>query len=774
MGEPVPQNVNDRWAAHKMMYNMYGPTEATCGATIKRLLPNQPVTIGIPNPSTRICILNKRQRLVPPGVIGEICLAGIQISEGYVGMPAETAKSFIADPIYNELGERMYRTGDYGYWNQDGELVCMGRFDRQIKLRGFRIDLNDLEIQMRRAAPIVDSLAVVHRKNFLVAVVQPSSVDVAAFRSRIAKCLPVHAVPRYVTAVDSLPLTTAGKVDYEKVARIGLSSTTQSAMVSDSSTVQEMVSIWRNILDLAPEVPIDAVSDFIDLGGNSIQQMLLSSRLSASTGHSIPLRLVVGFPILGELVRAIEDLDCLTYSNRPEQAHQEHELSPIEKDWWQKYEMNLGSSAFNVSFVCKLGDGIDLSRLTLAWDTILARHRILSCRYNVHRRSGVTKTYSENPPRVQRVAFVDIWQEINRPFDLRRENPIGVSISGTCMVARISHIICDLTTLRTLLNEVASVYHGSCLVPIKNIYPGRLVKNTAITPSDLDFWTRYLANAPSPQQCAISRLQDRTSYSGTSKICTLPADLVRDMIDFAAVQKVTFSQMSLAAVAMALQHGTDSLDIVLGSPYLNRTSDHEMDTIGLFLEPLPTRIRYPPAPHSSTNDTPDSGIPSDASPAPQSFIHYVQKSSQAALSHAVPWTQLLEHLNITPDFPNHPLFDVMVTFHDDRQELHLPIPGCVPLYTWTQGAKFKLMTEFVAVKGDRVLLRFEYDTSGFGKGDVEVLQERVVAALRELVSGESWEGMRKRVGDVGDGAMCEEEVERKHGERFFGMEVGEV
>ena len=756
------------------MYNMYGPTEATCGATIKRLLPNQPVTIGIPNPSTRILILNKMQRLVPPGVIGEICLAGIQISEGYIGMPAETAKSFIADPIYNELGERMYRTGDYGYWNQDGELVCMGRFDRQIKLRGFRIDLNNLEIQMRRAAPTVDALAVVQRKNFLVAVVQPSSVDVAAFRSRIAKCLPVQAVPRYVTAVDSLPLTTTGKVDYEKVAKMGLPSTTPSAMLSNSSALQEMISIWRNILDLVPEVPIDAVSDFIDLGGNSIQQMLLSSRLSASTGQSIPLRLVVEFPILGELVKAIKDLGCLTYSVRPEQAHQEHELSPIEKDWWQKYEMNLGSSTFNVSFVCKLGDGIDLSRLTMAWNTILARHRILSCRYNVHGRSGVTKTCSENPSRVQRIAFVDIWQEINRPFDLRRENPIGVSISRTCMVARISHIICDLTTLRTLLKEVASVYHGSCLVPIKNIYPGRLVKDTAITPSDLDFWTRYLANAPDPQKCATFQPRDRTSYSGISEVCMLPADLVRDTIDFAAVQKVTFSQMSLAAVAMALQHSTDSLDIVLGSPYLNRTSDDEMDMIGLFLEPLPTRICYPPAPHSSTNDTPNSGTPSNASPAPQSFIHSVRKSSQAALSHAIPWTQLLKHLNITPNFPNQPLFDVMVTFHEDRQELLLPIPGCMPLYTWTQGAKFKLMAEFVAVKGDRVLLRVEYDTSCFRKGDVRVLQERVIAALRGIVNGESWEGMRKRVGDVGDGAMCEAEVEWKDGEGFFGVEVGEV
>lgn len=763
----MPQNVNDRWAAHKMLYNMYGPTEATCGATIKQLLPNQPVTIGIPNPSTRIYILNKRQKLVPLGVIGEICLAGIQVSEGYIGRPVETAERFVSDPICSEFGDRMYKTGDHGYWNQEGEIICLGRIDRQVKLRGFRIDLNHIECQMRRAASDVDTLAVAQKKDFLVAMIQPSSVDVPVFRAKIAKVLPVHALPRYVTAVDALPLTLTGKVDYEKVANSELPSGSPNVKLLASSSTQRIVGVWRDILNLAPYIPIDAESDFLDLGGNSIKQMLLSIRLSAYLGHQIPLRVVVESPTLSDLVKAIEGLDSIPDSTEKEQSLHEHELSSIEKDWWHKYEMGLGSSAFNVSFVCKLGSSIDLSKLTLSWNTILARHKILSGRYTLRRRLGVTKIFPPSPPQVARVNQIDIWQEVNRPFDLRKESPIGVTISASHMAVRISHIICDLTSLRQLLHEVTSVYHGSSLAPIEKTYPSRMVEGSIILPSNLEFWTECLSNLPSQQQYGTIKPQARTSYRGTSAICKLPPTLFHAMIDFAAKQKVTFHQMSLAAVAIALQHGPESLDIILGAPYLNRKCENDMQTIGLFLEPLPTRIRHSTATQSSS----DRSSNADLRPESQSFVHAVQRSSQAALSHAMPWTQLLEHLKVTPDFPDHPLFDVMVTFHDERYETSLPISGCEPLYTWAQGAKFKLMTEFVAVSQDSLLLRVEYDTECFERRDVEVLQRLLAGALRSLVEQDNYNEMKERMKELEHGDNGEDELERMKESETFGFEL---
>ncbi|CAD6577320.1 MAG: hypothetical protein ASARMPRED_008215 [Alectoria sarmentosa] len=759
-------------AVYLILYNMYGPTEATCGATIKRLRPEQPVTIGIPNPSMRIYILDTRQSLIPPGVIGEIYLAGIQISEGYVGRPMETAKYFMPDWICRQSSKPMYKTGDYGYWNPDGELVCLGRKDRQIKLRGFRIDLNDLEIRMLKAVPNAKALALIKLKDSLVAMVQPSSLDVPAFRSKVARLLPVHALPRHIVAVDEFPLTRIGKVDYAAMANTEYPIKTPSEGPFRCPALKVMVAIWREVLNLAPDVPIGSESNFIDLGGNSIQQMLLSNKLTARYGGPVSMRMILEYPILNDLAKEVKALHSCKLVAGPNRVRHEHELSPIEKDWWDKYESGLGSSAFNVNFVSKIGKDVDLPKLTLAWNTILARHRILSCRYTSYRRSGVRRVFSEHPPRVEHVRYIDIWQEINRPFDLRLSNLITVSISADCIVVRISHIICDLTTLRTLLHEVGSVYDGSCIAEINRTFTESMAVDNTLPPRSLDFWSEYLANAPS-EQYAISRLQHRASYGGASEICKISVDLFHDLIEYTAKEKVTFHQISLAAIAMALQHGSGPHDIVLGAPYLNRRFDEDMKTIGLFLEPLPIRIRYPFVTIDSGGDGSDNSN-AESKPLHESFIHSVRASSQAALSHAIPWTELLGYLQIASDFPEHPLFSVMVTFHDDRQENKSPLPGCKKLYTWSEGAKFSLMTEFLAVSEDTFLLRVEYDSACFRKKDVEMLQELVVAALRNLITGASYDEMKERMREVRDGKKVCENIERRQASEFFGVEMDKL
>lgn len=225
---------------------MYGPTEGTGGATIKKLLPGVPVTIGAPNPSSRIYILDRNQSLVPPGVAGEIYLAGVQVARGYIGRPDETSNRFFPDHVLGEMGERMYKTGDRGYWNAEGEIICIGRNDRQIKLRGFRLDLNDLEIRIAQAIPGLTAVAVAQREDYLVAMIQPSSLDVGHVKSKIADILQVYAMPRVIAAVDEFPLTPIGKIDYKRVAEIVKPKVTKSPPKQSISASETMlISAWR-------------------------------------------------------------------------------------------------------------------------------------------------------------------------------------------------------------------------------------------------------------------------------------------------------------------------------------------------------------------------------------------------------------------------------------------------------------------------------------------------------------------------------------------------
>lgn len=756
--------MNDIWAAHKQLYNMYGPTEGTGGATIQRLVPGKPVTIGAPNPSSRVYILDRNQRLVAPGVAGEIFLAGVQVARGYVGRPDETKNRFFADHIIGRTGEQMYKTGDRGYWNSEGKVVCIGRNDRQIKLRGFRLDLNDLEIRIAQAVPALTAVAIARKDDYLVAMIQPSTLDIADVRSRIAKVLQTHAMPRMMAAVDKFPMTPIGKVDYKEVSN-GVNIVTKLAPKQSITPSEKMlIAAWREALQLSAEVVIDGDSNFDDLGGHSLAQLLLASRLTKLFACQIPFSMIATSLTLRELAQAIDELK--RQANSAATAHREsvlgeHAVSPMEREWWLKYQLKAGSSAFNVSFVCALDRSeIDIEKLTLAWNTVMARHRILRCRFVLDHRVGLQRIYSDIIPQVHRVDNVDVVEEINRPFKLHRSDPIRVTIAADRLIVVISHIICDLTALQILLREVQTVYNGEILQSITQTYMETTVWNQTASRQNLDFWSQRLENAPACSY-GLPSINDRVTYQGSSHLCRVPTKVYKHLTDFATTRKVTLHQVALAAVGLALQATKNNdIDVVLGGPYFNRPTASDLETVGLFLEPIPFRIQYSP-PTESASST--------------SYLRTVQESSRSSLSHAVPWNQLLEHLKVEPSFPNHPLLETMVTFHADPNALPMSLPGVKPLLTWAEGSKFKLLVEFCAVSDETLLLRLEYDTDIFSAAHIRRIRELLLEALEVLMDEVPFAEARTRLRKVEEEIMVSDDDEMAVGSGVaFGAKLSDL
>lgn len=755
VGEPVPETVSTKWSSQKDLYNMYGPTEATCGATIKKLKPHEPVTLGIPQPSMRIYILDHNRSLAMPGVTGEICLAGIQVTRGYIGRPNETARSFVPDSVFADCqGEYMYCTGDLGYWNGNGELVCLGRADRQIKLQGFRLNLNDLETRVCRALPEVKAIAIVRHGDFLAAMVEPASLDIAELRSNLLHILPAYAMPSHITAVDTFPKTNAGKLDYKAVAEMAARRATTTGPINraDLPSAAIIADIWRTLLDLGPDVKLDLTSNFIALGGHSIKQLQLASILRQRFDSALPLQtLIQNTTTLGRLAESVEQLSktATSLSTKP-LGHET--LSPIELEWYRKSTSTKHTSAFNVSYGCEIGNNIDRVKLALAWNAALARHRILSSRF-VERGGKIVREYSEHPPRARRLVKLDIRHEVNRPFALGCEDPIRVFISSSRMLVVVHHIVCDLTTLKTLIREMVDVYNGTRLAASVRSYADVTTWSESVPFDTLNFWSDYLGKKVDVPTAP------RQEYNGRSYVARVPSTLYKDMVQFSTRQNVTSHQLALAAVAIALQHDRDDIDTVLGAPFMNRTSAEDLDTVGLFLEPLPIRIQYsdksPPQPsgmsleESTLRSPPLSPSPSSSSSS-DSFLQAVSESSQTALAHSVPWHQLLTHLSVPQTFPTHPLFDTMVTYLEQGQmPTTPPLPGLNPLYMWTDGAKFKLMVEFMAVSDETLLVRYEYDTNYYTENDIKHFEKGVAQALRGLVDEREFAQVRAMVGEVG-------------------------
>jgi len=749
VGEAVPQAVCNTWAAHKALYNMYGPTEATCGATIKKLRSDQPVTIGRPNPSTRIYILDHRRRFVPTERVGELYLAGVQVAQGYLGRPELNMERFLPDNICSGLGEFMFKTGDRGYWNEAGEIVFLGRVDRQIKLRGYRLDLEDLEARILKVCHGARAVALTQRGDDLACMIQTVVVDITSFRATIGKALPVYAVPRYITLADKLPVTPTGKVDYRAIADAAVGSNPREEHFK-TKTEAIVAATWSRVLQGLPRgTTIGPHSNFTQLGGHSLQQLRVAAKLTAVFGERITVRMIMELATLRDLAGAIDSMTkgTTTFTTHSRSLGQ-YELSPMEKEWWQKYQLKRSSSAFNVSYVSQYDPKkIDQVKLIDAWNTTLARHDIFRSRYIEDYKHGLHRVLAPLPPRVEKVRSINVELELNRPFNLAVAPPVRVFITRNNIVATWSHIVCDYTTLGIFLNEVAAIYHRHPVAPTVQPYHQRVLVDGESPPCYLSFWSDYLQGVKASRPTYLGNDVERTSYRGTSVVSQLSSPFWKRMQARAVSSGITLQQLAVATVALAVTAADPDMDITLGTPFMNRQSEDDMHTVGLFLEPLPLRVAFTDQQSRRAIATADEHTDVAKQPIPESLKAYlsaVQASSQRSLSHAIPWHHLLEHLQIDAreHLPNHPLFDCVVSFHDARHDDTAPSAdyqeagpasmfafgdGVEPQVVWSEGSKFKLMVELTAVDHDTLLLRLEYDTTCFES------MERVAAARRMIL-----------------------------------------
>ncbi|KAL9084055.1 MAG: hypothetical protein Q9165_008256 [Trypethelium subeluteriae] len=729
VGEPVSQRVCDTWASSKRVFNMYGPTESTCGATIKELCPKAAITIGRPNPSSRVYILDRHKQPCPPNVIGEIYTAGVQVALGYYGLNDLNVTRFLPDPFFPGTKEKMYATGDRGYWTSSAEICCLGRSDRQVKLRGFRLDLNALEEQILGELHELTGIALVKKDDFLQAAIAPASIDISSLKSQLAAKLPVYAMPRYFHPMDAIPKTVISKVDYTAIEALAPPSI-QYPSTPRSGDIEAILSdVLRDIYNLDRSTLLEPHSMLSDLGGDSLTQLTLANQLSHAFDRTISVRQIIGAATLHDLAHAIGSiLDEYLPLEESIPSEPFGGVSPREADWIRKYAVKAGTSTFNVSVVWQVdSQAVDLDKLTAAWNAVLAQDDLFSCYFVVDPAHRLYRAFHDSTPRVELVEEINLREILDTPFKPSTDYLIRVLISPSLMVLVISHIICDLTTVQILLKDVALLYQNPRDEITKPEPSYRHSIPQVHHQRDLDFWSHSLSAAPSMQMWR--KLPPRQNFGGRSDARWLPRPLFQRLARFSRTKNLTLHQLALAATALTLQHTTETTDIVLGAPFMNRNRQ-DLTTKGLFLEPLPIRIT-----RAASKDK----------ESLSAFLVAVRQASQNALAHQIPWAHLLQHLNTSCPAPENPFFDVMVTFHDLRQKQLPAIPGLEQLQSWSAGSKFKLMLEFSVFDEESLLLRLEYDTSCFDQADVNRIHTLVVMALFRLTTNVTVHDLRREM-----------------------------
>ncbi|MEA5601252.1 amino acid adenylation domain-containing protein [Nostoc sp. UHCC 0252] len=306
-GEVCSSELVTKWAKGRRLFNGYGPTESTIGAAIALCNPNgKKPPIGKPISNTRIYILDAHNQPLPPGMSGELCIAGVGLARGYLNRPDLTAEKFIQVNLFGKT-ERIYKTGDLAKWNSDGNLEYLGRIDDQIKLRGFRIELGEIESILLQHPLVKEAIVTLYKteKNqSLIAYLTGITSDLSTqLKNDLKSRLPDYMIPAQIIILDKLPLTPNGKID--RKALPAPNGEIEGLYEAPRNEVeQQLAKIWSAVLE-RQEIGIH--DNFFDLGGHSLLAVKLLNNIQHIFNRQLALSSLFQNPTIAQLAQQLSN-----------------------------------------------------------------------------------------------------------------------------------------------------------------------------------------------------------------------------------------------------------------------------------------------------------------------------------------------------------------------------------------------------------------------------------------------------------------------------------
>jgi amino acid adenylation domain-containing protein len=296
------------------IYNGYGPTECSIGSVFMKLEPSTPLPppIGRPKPNYRAYVLDAHRNPVPVGVTGELHIGGRGVSRGYLNRPGLTRERFIPDPFSDVPGARLYKTGDLARRRPDGTLVFAGRIDNQVKIRGLRVELGEIETALASHPDIAQAVVTVAADQAgvqqLAGYLRPAEgacVDVADVRQHLARSLPASMIPAYLIMVPELPVTAHGKIDKAALPSPLSGSGARSVSVPPRTVIEAVLAdLYATVLGADQ---VGATDGFFDAGGNSLQAMRLITELRVALAVDLDITAVFLNPAPRQLAAVLRD-----------------------------------------------------------------------------------------------------------------------------------------------------------------------------------------------------------------------------------------------------------------------------------------------------------------------------------------------------------------------------------------------------------------------------------------------------------------------------------
>ncbi|WP_062052622.1 non-ribosomal peptide synthetase [Aquimarina longa] len=657
------------------IYNNYGPTETTVVATNYKIsnTPMIKVPIGKPIDNTQIYIVNEHHQLLPINVFGELCIGGSGVSRGYLNQEALTKEKFVPNPF--KEGERIYKTGDLARWLPDGNLEFMGRKDDQVKIRGYRIELGEIEHVLSLLSGVVHCCVLAKEDgigtNRLIGyVVLDGILDKEELQEQLKLSLPEYMIPMIWVSLDTMPLTSNGKLDKKALPTPDSSElSTREYVAPRNETEEQLAGIWQGLLGVDK---VGIQDDFFELGGHSLLATRLVSMIRKELHIEVSIREIFEYTTISALGKhlSIQSEGVLLPSIVVADRSARIPLSFSQERLWFLDQLQ-GSTEYHIPIVLRLEGTLDISILEQTLQEIVSRHEILRSLLLSEEGTGYQEIIGAEDWSLDREEIPDeIVLESNlesylmHPFDLSKEYKLRACLyvlgdEHYVLACVFHHIASDGWSGGILVDEFMELYNA--------LQSGRSAALTELRLQYADYaiWQRkYLEGAV---------LEDQLSYwedklKGVSTL-SLPTDYVRPSVQSNAGANISFEldqelssslgilcqeegvtlfMLLLSAFKVLLSRYSGQDDICVGTPIANRTQSELEGMIGFFANTLALRSDL-------------SGNPSF-----QDVLRRVKQTTLEGYDHQlVPFEKVVDRVVTTRDMSMSPLFQVLFDFQNE-------------------------------------------------------------------------------------------------------------
>ena len=752
-GEACSDGLAAQWSPGRRMFNAYGPTEVTIAATLAGPLPGQgSPPIGRPVWNAQVYVLDDGLGPVPPGVGGELYVAGAGLARGYLGRPGLTGERFVACP-FGLAGERMYRTGDLVRWNQAGELEYLGRSDDQVKVRGFRIELGEVEAVLAAQDGVAQAAVMVREdqpgdKRLAGYVVPAASavLDPAALREACGRVLPGYMVPSAVVVLDALPLSPAGKLDRRALPAPEYAAGGGRAPATAGE--QALCEVFAQVLGLDR---VGVEDSFFDLGGHSLLATRLVSRIRVVLGAELPVRAVFEHPTPAALAEVVDGAAPARPPLVPVARPERLPLSFAQQRLWFLEQFHGPGTAYNLPFAWRLDGRVDAGALAAALGDVVARHEALRTVFTVENGEPYQRIIpageAEVPVTVAAASHADLGGLIEAAaryeFDLATELPMRAWLFSLAddehvLVLLCHHIASDGWSMQVLMTDLGTAYaarrdgrapdwpdlpvqYADYALWQRDLL-GRDAADGGVLAAQIEYWRQALAGLPDELALPFDRPRraEPSQRGGVVRWQLADAGLHGVLVELAREHQATIFMVLHAGLAALLSRMGAGTDIPLGAPAAGRTDESMYDLVGFFVNTLVLR--------ADLSGDPGFGV----------LLDGVRETVLAAQARQdVPFEHLVEVLNPIRSPSKHPLFQVMIA-DEDVGAVDWRLPG---LRIETEpvpdvAAKFDLTLGFRqdqdasgAPAGIGAFL--EYPADLFDRVTVEALAGRLTGLLRQ-------------------------------------------